>query len=694
MENMDERPDPVSPDPIVPIDFAPADEKGPSVTFKPKAIHFIVGAFLLLSGIAGWFVLTAKSIFVEVNPITAEIEIDGGFNFRMGQRYLIRSGSYQLTLRNEGYHDTRTQLLVGTEQSQTHPYEMRRLPGVVTIASNVEGARVQVDGIDLGVTPLVDIEIEAGEHQMTLSKARYLDASQSIAIEGRSVEQSFSASLEPAWAVVSLTTLPAGADVLVDGQVVGTTPINAEVLQGRRDVTLKLAGHKAWQDDFDVIAGEDFVIPPVELEPADGLVFIQSRPSAASVTIGGDFVGLTPLEVTLPPGMDHQLTFFKNGFERGITSVRTEPNQERVLEVTLDPIMTSVAVISQPEDAELYVNGEFRGPANQTIELMAASQQIEVRKAGYVPYSTEFTSRPGLDQVIRVNLKSLEQARLERIRPEISTVAGQNLKLFYPNAFTMGASRREAGRRPNESLRDIQLERPFYMAYQEVTNAQFRLFTTDHSSGTLQGLTLNNEAQPVVQISWTQAALYCNWLSEQEGLPLFYQVETTPEGDRIVGFDPDAVGYRLPTEAEWAWVARTDGSGNQLKYPWGTQLPPPENAGNFADITVQAYLGEIMFNYDDGHFATAPVASFDPNYHGIYDMAGNVSEWVHDYYGAVGSIGGVEVDPTGPEIGQFHTIRGSSWAHGSITEMRLSFRDFGEEPRDDVGFRIARYLED
>ena len=55
---------------------------------------------------------------------------------------------------------------------------------------------------------------------------------------------------------------------------------------------------------------------------------------------------------------------------------------------------------------------------------------------------------------------------------------------------------------------------------------------------------------------------------------------------------------------------------------------------------------------------------------------------------------GVERDPLGPEAGQFRVIRGSSWAHGTITELRLSFRDFGEEPRDDVGFRVARYLED
>ena len=677
-------------DPIIPIDFTPNQDTGRKFSYQFRWFHLIVVAFVVLSTFAGFFVLTARSVFVEVDPISAEIEINGGLAIQLGPRYLIRTGSYEITLRNEGYYDTVTQLIVGTEQSQNHPFTMRKLPGLVSIASNVTGARVQIDGVDIGETPLIDMPVEAGDHQMTLTLDRYLDYGQPITIEGRSVPQSFEATLEPAWATLSFTTSPAGADVIVDGELFGTTPLNAEILQGQRDVTLKLAGHKAWQEDFDVIAGEDFVIPEVLLEPADGLVFIRSTPSAASVTISGEFQGLTPLEVALTPNENHRVTFFKDGYQSSTSTVRIEPNQEREVSVRLDPVLANVSVVAEPADAELYVNGEFKGSANQTIELMAANQQIEIRKDGYVPYTTEFTSRPGLDQVIRVTLKSLEQARLDQIRPEITTVAGQDLKLFYPGSFTMGASRREAGRRPNENLRDIKLERPFYMAYREVTNAEFRLFDSEHSSGTIQGLTLDNEGQPVVQVSWTQAALYCNWLSEQEGLPLYYQVE----GEEVVGFNADSTGYRLPTEAEWAWIARTDGSGNVLKYPWGDQLPPPENAGNFADVTVRAYLGEVMFDYNDNYFATAPVASFAPNQYGIFDMAGNVSEWVHDYYGAVGAVGGPEVDPTGPELGQFHTIRGSSWAHGAITELRLSFRDFGEEPRDDVGFRIARYLEE
>ena len=680
-----------SPDPIVPIDFTPNQETTRRFSYRFRWFHAVVLVFSVLSSAAGFFVLTARSVFIEVNPASAEIEISGGIALQLGPRYLLRSGTYRLMLKNEGYYDTATQLIVGSEQSQTHPFDMRKLPGLVSIdTENVTGARVRIDGVDVGLTPVSDLSVEPGDHQLTISSDRYLDYGLPVTVEGRSVRQQFSASLEPAWATLSFTTVPSGADVIIDGALRGLTPLNAEIIQGLREITLKLSGHKAWQEGYEITAGEDMVLPTIVLEPADGLVFIRSNPTAASVTIGGTFQGQTPLEVALAPAEDHQITFFKDGYESSTTTVRTEPDQESEVTVSLSPVLASVSIIADPPDAELYVNGELMGPANQRLELMAANQQIEIRKEGYVPYNTAFTSRPGLEQAIRVTLKSLEQARLEQIKPEISTVAGQSLKLFYPGSFTMGASRREAGRRPNENLREVKLERPFYLSYKEVTNSEFRRYDSEHSSGTIQGLTLDNEAQPAVQISWTQAALYCNWLSEQEGLPLFYRTE----GEEVVGFNPDATGYRLPTEAEWAWAARTDGSGNVLKYPWGERLPPPENAGNFADITVRAYLGEVMFDYDDGYFATAAVASFQANQYGIFDMAGNVSEWVHDYYGAVGRVGGPEIDPKGPELGQFHTIRGSSWAHGAITEMRLSFRDFGEEPRDDVGFRIARYLED
>ena len=68
---------------------------------------------------------------------------------------------------------------------------------------------------------------------------------------------------------------------------------------------------------------------------------------------------------------------------------------------------------------------------------------------------------------------------------------------------------------------------------------------------------------------------------------------------------------------------------------------------------------------------------------------------MHDFYGTLLSLSSsVEVDPVGPQSGAYHTIKGSSWAHSSITELRLSYRDFSDTARNDLGFRIARYLEE
>jgi formylglycine-generating enzyme required for sulfatase activity len=67
---------------------------------------------------------------------------------------------------------------------------------------------------------------------------------------------------------------------------------------------------------------------------------------------------------------------------------------------------------------------------------------------------------------------------------------------------------------------------------------------------------------------------------------------------------------------------------------------------------------------------------------------------VHDYYDiSASSSGDAGIDPLGQETGEHHVIKGSSWAHGTVTELRLSYRDYGSDPRNDVGFRIARYLQ-
>ena len=168
----------------------------------------------------------------------------------------------------------------------------------------------------------------------------------------------------------------------------------------------------------------------------------------------------------------------------------------------------------------------------------------------------------------------------------------------------------------------------------------------------------------------------------------FYQEEY----GRIRGFDSDALGYRLPTEAEWAWSARhLEDSQSPLRFAWGEKLPPPDRHGNYADRSAAHLVARIIFDYNDNHIVSAPIGTFPPNAKGVYDLGGNVAEWVHDYYEIPSDV--ETLNPLGPKEGEYHVIRGASWQKGTITDLRLSFRDYGADGRHDVGFRIARFAE-
>ena len=251
----------------------------------------------------------------------------------------------------------------------------------------------------------------------------------------------------------------------------------------------------------------------------------------------------------------------------------------------------------------------------------------------------------------------------------------------------MGAGRREPGRRSNEIVKDVQLTRPFYLAEKEISNKSFNLFDPGHDSGLLGRALLSEDDRPVVNISWDKAVRFCNWLSQKEGLAAAYEQK---DGKWLLK-QPSTTGFRLPTEAEWAWASRY-ASDTPTRFPWGEAMPPPINSGNYADESAANMVPYHIKGYNDKFRGPAPSGTYPANDFGIYDLAGNVSEWIHDYY-SIENYRETLVDPTGPTSGDYYVIRGSNYTHGRFSELRWTFRDYGSDPRPDVGFRIARYLE-
>ena len=143
-------------EPITPIEFTPLQgEAVPRPRLRLNRWHAAIAGGALLAALATFFVLTARSVYVEVEPANARVNIDGGFNIPMGHRFLIRSGEYEINLRARGYHPQTATVQVSDEQAQTFSYTMRKLPGLVNVDTpGLEGARVLIDDVDMGETPL------------------------------------------------------------------------------------------------------------------------------------------------------------------------------------------------------------------------------------------------------------------------------------------------------------------------------------------------------------------------------------------------------------------------------------------------------------------------------------------------------------------------------------------------------------
>jgi len=255
----------------------------------------------------------------------------------------------------------------------------------------------------------------------------------------------------------------------------------------------------------------------------------------------------------------------------------------------------------------------------------------------------------------------------------IDSVSNPNMVLIKGGTFMLGADETNKGAKTTVD--------DFYISKYEVTVGEFRKFinatgykpTGDtygydvwvNAQGVKNKNALNpswdnpymeqDENHPVVLVSWFDAVEYCNWLSLQEGLSPAYKIKYS-EKKVDIEWNKSANGYRLPTEAEWEYACR---AGSTTLYYYGD--------------TQDAHTGWYVENSNN---TTHPVGSKFPNAWGLYDMQGNVMEWVQDWYRPH------DVKLTKGISFPIRALRGqSSWRYG--------IQPFAKGDNN-VGFRIAR----
>ena len=316
--------------------------------------------------------------------------------------------------------------------------------------------------------------------------------------------------------------------------------------------------------------------------------------------------------------------------------------------------------------------------ASQTILAMVQNQL-----KGQVSLAKRQNGTPHSKMDIHIDLLELPPKPLDK--KDLLDIAF----LFVPSGeFLMGSPLTEEGRQEDEVPHSVSLTQGFWMSATEVTQGQWRnVIGNNPSSHQSCG-----DVCPVEQVSWWDAVAFANRLSQQANLETCYELSCDgyPGSDfecqevKFRGLDCE--GFRLPTEAEWEWAARARTTGAN----WKGKL-------TMKDYSSAEELEGIAWYRANAEKSIHPVGLKEANPWGLYDVLGNVWEWIQDSAAPenktkvfTGTYDGIQRDPIGTH-GSSRVLRGCSWLNGP-TSCRVAYRSWRppELKEDTIGFRLVK----
>lgn len=654
--------------------------------FRTRLLIVGLGGFSLLF-VALFVIYWTRAVSVHITPQEAaylsDLSISDGVGLVIAGKVFSLGKQAELLVKAKGFYDETIEIDFGSG-IRNISVNMREVPSQVVITTTPASEKTQwlLNGKTKFVGERFVRNMLSGLKSVEIDHPYFVEEVVEFEVE-RAKSVLLEVELKPISRNLVIQSVPDKAQVEINGELVGQTPVEVELEGGVHNLNVSRSGYFTATDTIEVTNTSNDLLRDFILKTKLAFVGVTVSPTGGMLTVDG-LITNPSSKISLTPNQNHVLRYEKEGYISQSSNINLKPEEQTKISFQLQEETGQVIVKSHPV-AEILVDGKSFGNTPQDLKLQTIPQTIVLRQEGYRAEEISITPDANSPLLVQKILQTEFEVQMSQAANMVTNSAGIKMKLFDPRVnsrgrYTMGAPRNETGQRANEFLREVELTKPFYVGTTEVTEGQFASF---------KGSKPGNPDFPVKNVSWTHVVEFCNWLSKQEGLELVYNFAN----GIVIGFNPKANGYRLLTEAEWEWLARVAGRSKKFKFVWGNKTTIPPRSGNFADESGKKTLARIIPRYNDGFPSIAPVGSFPADPAGLHDVAGNVSEWVHDVYSLIPpKPNQVELNPFGEQIGTSHVIKGSNFRSATVTEMRSSFREGLTEEQEEIGFRIARYV--
>ena len=631
------------------------------------------------------FIFWVKAVVVEVMPEVAAIDAErvlDGLGWVQQDKVYLLSPEADLKVSASGFI-AETIRLERSTLARRIIIELKEAPALIKATATPADPDIQwrIDSEYIASGPELQVPIEPGTHTVEVVHPYYQPQQVSVDLM-RGDEQTLEFVLEPVQGSLDITSEPEGVSILLNDISAGQTPLSLNRPGGSYRLRIETPDFESIDDTIEITYAQPVADRNYRLIYKKALLTLTLEPPGGQLLINGKLTPTNTMPLDLEAMRETVIDYTKPGYSAKTIKRTFRPAQQQDISISLQAEFGEVIIDANPQ-SDIIIDNEAIGKTPQTLMLRALPHTVRLSRPGY--RTIQKVIRPSSRNPIRINetLRTDRQATLAESPTVAKNSIGLELILFRPDkasTFELGAHRSEKGQRANEILRSVSLDKPFYISRSEISAKQYHTFNRQIPASELA---VNN-------ISWGEAALFCNDLSAQEGLPPFY----ITDNNIVRGYNPNGIGYRLPSEAEWEWLARYANRNASTLFIWGNQTTLPKNVGNLADESAKNNVTSYIPNYNDGYPKLAPVGSFNRDRAGLYDLVGNLSEWVHDVYSVEMPSEPLRnpLGPTNNTSQSGHVVKGSSWRSGTLSELRSAYRRRAVGKSDSIGFRIARYI--